>query len=132
MNETEHGHEDFGIDSAYSLRPCRPYVHQHRDGERKHVHVGVSKADGTLVTAGTIVNPFRGDALDTELLRRAEEAYPALADAIQQVRDLGLRSDEAGTLREQLADAMNDWGLGRLTGADVSQIRSGTFERMGF
>ena len=132
MNETGHGHENFGIDSAYSLRPCEPYTHQHKRGEKQHTHIGITQRDGTLTTAGAQVHPYKGDELDAELLRRAEESYPALSPLIEQVRSVGLRSDDCEALRTQLADAMDDGGAGRLTGGDVSQIRSATFERMGF
>ena len=132
MNQTEHGHENYGIDSAYSLRPCKPYTHQHERGEKQHIHIGITQRDGSLTTAGARVHAYKGAELDAELLRRASEAYPALSPLIEQVRSVGLRSDECEALRTQLADAMDDGGAGRLTGADVSQIRSATFERMGF
>ena len=130
MTDIEHGHDDLAIDSAYSLRPCRPHTHQHRNGDKDHFHIGVRKPDGTRVTMGVPVHELTGDELDAELLRRAEEAYPALAGMVEKVRLVGLRSEESEELRGRLADTMNERGSGRLTGADVFQIRVGTFERM--
>ena len=134
----KHTHENYVIDSVQSLRPCEQFEHEHerahRNGDDLHYHILTREPDGSVSAVGVKVQGFRGAELDAELLRRATVAYPEFGRLIADIERLGLRSAEAAGVREMLSVQIRALGKMRepLTGADVGQIRVGTFERVGF
>ena len=132
-----HTHDNYAVDSAESLRPCQPFEHGHAVGRglvgKTHEHILTGEVDGRQTAGGTDVVSLTGIDLDTELLRRAAVAYPEYGQLIANIGALGLRSAGAAGLRENLGRGIEAIGEIRvpLKKADVSQIRYGTFERIG-